>query len=138
MSYLIVSAGIAGILKKLGYQESEQAVNFDNASSEEYGNTFILKSMSGATTEESETQADRFYDSQTWQILFAFPKSAQNDKINMDEIQEAKDEILADVDDPANWVSFVRHMKYKSWELEERPNYYLLTVTLTVTDVYTY
>jgi hypothetical protein len=138
MSFLTIKEGIANLLKVLGYQESEQATSFDSASSNEEGNTFILKCISGEQLPVSENLDDRLYDSQVWQILFAFGKSSQSDKINLDEIHAAKDGILAKMDDPDSWRSFVRFLKYKSWTLEDKPSYYLLTVNLTVTDVFTY
>jgi len=86
MSYQTVKDGIAGILKALTYQEGNDIDNFSDASSQEMGNVFIIKCVSGEMKEEvSETLADRFYDSQTWEILIAFPKSSQNDIINQDE-----------------------------------------------------
>ena len=65
MAYDTVKVGIANLLKGLGYQESEEASNFADASSNEYGNTFILNCLSGEMDEEdSETIVDRFYDVQ--------------------------------------------------------------------------
>lgn len=138
MSHSTVSTGIENILKTLGYQESEQATSYENASANEYGNTFILKSISGEVSSPSEDLSDHLLDTQTWQVLFAFGKSAQSDKVNLDEIHAAKDTIIKELDDPTNWRSFVRQLKYKSWTLDENPSYYLLTVTLTVTDTFTY
>ena len=138
MSNLTVSAGIENILKTLGYSPSEQATSYENASINEYENTFILHSPSGEQDEAGRDLDNGFYDTQTWKIMFAFSKSAQNDRVNLGEIHAAKDAIIKSIDNPANWMSFARFLKYKSWTLEETPSYYLLTVTLSVTDTYTY
>ena len=136
--YQTVKDGIVGILKGLGYQESNEAWNMENASENEYGNCFILKALSGEVTGNSEQQADRFYDKQTWEVVIAFEQSSQNASINMDAAQVAKDTILAKMDDPASWISFAHMMKYQSWKMEETPTYFSLTITLNVVDVYTY
>lgn len=138
MSYYTVKNGISGILNALGFTESTEAEDFTDASSGEMGNTFIIKSASGELIEENETLSDRFYDKQKWEIKFAFVKSSQNDIINRDEMHEEKDSILRELDDPTNWRSFVRHMKYLTWEVSDLKSYFILTVTLAVTDTYTY
>jgi len=137
MSYLTVKEGIAGILKNLTFQESNENFLFNNASVNEYTNTFILKCVSGEMG-EGETLASKFYDSQIWEVLIAFQKSSQSKLIDMDEIHRAKDSIISELDDPANWSSFVRMIKYKNWEIEDFPNYTLLTIRVTVVDTYTY
>jgi hypothetical protein len=137
MSFLTVKDGIVNILRTLTYQEAE-SVDIENVSTNEYDNTFILKCISGEQTDPSSDLSDHLLDAQVWTVTFMFAKSEQNDKINMDEIHAAKDNIIKELDDPVNWRSFVRFLKYKSWILEETPNYYLLTVTLSVTDTYTY
>ena len=139
MAYDTIKTGIVGRLKGLGLTESTEAFDFENASSREYGLTFILNCLSGAMDEESsETIIDRFYDFQEWELKIAFKKSAQSDVINKDNAHRKKDTILADIDDPANWSSFARILKYKSWELTESPDYFLLTINLTIQDTYTY
>ena len=139
MSYYTVRNGIAGVLNALGYTESLEAEDFSDASPAEFGNTFILKCVSGEMLDpDSETLADRFYDKQKWEVKIAFTKSAQNDTINRDEMHEDKDSILRELDDPTNWRGFVRFMKYLSWNVETLKNYFILTVTIAVTDVYTY
>lgn len=138
MSYLTIKNGIIGIMNALSYQESNESWDMTNASSAEYANTFILKALSGEATDDSEQLADRFYDKQEWEIQLAFDQSSNSEGSNIDIANIKKDTILAKLDDPASWVSFARMMKYKSWKLEETPNYFLLTITLTVIDVYTY
>jgi hypothetical protein len=137
MSYYTIKDGIAALLKALGYSESA-AENFVEASASDFGNTFILKCISGQLNPEGETLSDRFYDSQKWEIKFAFAKSGQNDTINKDEMHEDKDAILKKLDTPANWEPFVRFLKYQSWTVEELKDYFILTVTLLITDTYIY
>jgi len=139
MAYDTVKVGIANLLKGLGYQESEEASNFADASSNEYGNTFILNCLSGAMDEEdSETIVDQFYDVQEWQAQIAFDKSANSDVINRDDMHRKKDTILTTLDKPINWSSFVRILKYNTWNIQATENYYLLTINLKIVDTYIY
>jgi len=139
MAYDTVKTGIANLLKGLAYQESEEAFDFTDASSNEYGNTFILNCLSGVMDEEdSETIVDRFYDIQDWQIQIAFDKSANTDIINRDDLHRKKDIILKKLDKPTNWSSFVRVLKYNAWNLQETDNYFLLTINLKIVDTYIY
>ena len=139
MAYDTVKVGIANLLKGLGYQESEEAFDFTDASSNEYGNTFILNCLSGEMDEaDSETIVDRFYDIQEWQAQIAFDKSAHSDVINRDDLHRKKDTILKTLDKPANWSAFVRILKYKTWNLQATENYFLLTINLKIVDQYVY
>ena len=139
MAYDTVKTGIANLLKGLAYQESDEAFDFTDASSNEYGNTFILNCLSGVMDEEdSETIVDRFYDIQDWQIQIAFDKSANTDVINRDDLHRKKDTILKTLDKPTNWSSFVRVLKYNAWNLQETDNYFLLTINLKIVDQYIY
>ena len=142
MSFDTVKNGIVARLKGLGYQESTEPFDFEDASRLEYGNTFILNRVSGELVEGAdeggETIVDRFYDTQSWVIQIAFEKSAQNDVIYRDDLQRKLDNIIADLDNPSNWSSFVRVLKYQSWNMEPTDNYYLLTINLNVIDTYTY
>ena len=138
MSFDLVKNGIALRLQGLGYTEST-TIEFTQMPSAEYGNTFIIKALSGAMDDvESETIVDRFYDVQLWQVQIAFDKNAQNEVINKDDLHRKKDPILKDLDNPANWSSFVRILKYKTWEVTEFPNYFVLTINLKIVDTYTY
>jgi hypothetical protein len=58
--------------------------------------------------------------------------------VNVEEIQEKKDEIIAKIDNPASWLSFARVMNYDAWKLEMMDNYFIISMTIKVTDVYTY
>ena len=137
--YDTIKNGIATRLNGLGYKESKVPFDFENASSREYDKSFILNCMSGVLDEEnSETIIDRIYDFQTWDIQIAFNKSAQNDIINRDQMHRKKDAIIKDLDNPSNWSSFARILKYKSWEVTERDNYYLLTMGIEVQVKYQY
>jgi len=139
MSYYTVKNGIVGILNALGLIESTETEDFSEASANESGNAFIIKCASGEMLEpDSETLADRFYDKQKWEVKVLFSKSSQNDIINRDEMHEDKDAILRELDDPTNWRGFVRHLKYSSWEVTENKSNFILTVTLLVSDTYTY
>jgi len=138
MSHKIIKDGIIGILNALGYSEASAIESFEDVSSQEYGSTFIIKCLEGSQETASETLADRAYDNQTWEILFAFDRSSQNDAVNLDIIHTKKDAIITAIDDPTNWVSFARTLRYDSWKLSTTSNYFLISMTLKVVDVYTY
>lgn len=129
-----VKAGIVGRLNALGYTESSQSVDFKNAPANEYGNRYILKCLSGEN--QNNTIIDRFDDAQEWQILIAFVCSEQNDIVSLDAVHRAKDAIIKDLDKPANWESFVKILKYKSWSIMETPNYFVLDIRLSILDLY--
>jgi hypothetical protein len=129
---------LAGIVNAQGYSESNQVFTFGNAPSAEYQNTFIIRCLSGKADENSPTLSTRFYDNQTWDIQIAFEKSSQSDTVNLDEIHRAKETLIKELDDPANWSTSTRLVKYNSWKIEEELSYYLLTITLDVVDTYTY
>lgn len=135
-NYDTLKAGIVTRLNGLGYVESTQSVDFKNASANEYGNRYILKCLSGENKEG--TIVDRFYDAQEWQIQIAFVRSEHNDIISLDAVHRAKDAIIKDLDKPANWSSFVAMLKYKSWDVIETNNYYVLDIRLSILDIYTY
>jgi len=118
----------------LGYVESSQAVDFKNASANEYGNRYILKCLSGEN--QNNTIIDRFDDKQEWQVLIAFTRSEQNDIISLDAVHRAKDTIIKDLDKPSNWTSFVKILKYDSWKVIEIDNYFVLDIRLEILDLY--
>lgn len=133
-NYDTIKAGITGRLNALGYAESTQIVDFKNAAVSEYSNRYILKCLTGENL--NDIILDRFDDSQEWQILLAFSRSEQNDIIQYDAAHRAKDAIIKDLDKPANWSSFVKMLKYKSWSITEAPNYYILDIKLSILDEY--
>jgi hypothetical protein len=136
MSFDTVRDGIATRLKTMGYIESSQSIDFKNAPANEYSTRYIIRCLSGE--QRVENIVDRFYDEQTWEILIAFERSENSDIINLDALHRAKDLILADLDDPASWVGVCKILKYKSWDVTETPNYYVLDVKLNVLDQYIY
>ena len=129
-----VKSGIVGLLNALGYRESSQNVDFKNAPANEYGNTFILKPLTGEN--QNNTIIDRFDDEQEWQILIAFARSEQNDISNLDAAHRAKDAIIKSLDKPANWQSFVKILKYNKWSVVETPNYFIMDIRLSILDLY--
>ena len=135
-NYDTIKSGIKGRLNTLGYLESSQSIDFKNASTNEYNNRYILKCLSGENQED--TIIDRFYDAQEWQILIAFERSELNDIVKYDVAHRAKDAIIKDLDKPANWASFAKMLKYKSWEIIDTPNYYVVDIRLSILDTYTY
>ena len=136
MSYDTVKSGIATRLNTLGYVESSQAIDFKNANENEFGNRYIIRSLSGEM--KDEMVGDRFYDMQEWQVLIAFDRSENNDITQLDAVHRAKDLILADLDDPVSWEGIAKLLKYKSWEVTEENSYYVLNVRLSVLDEYIY
>ena len=143
MSYKTIKAGLAGILKTLGYQESDEPIMFKNASPREAGVTFIILAEKGELSEgpngNGETISSLFYDQQSWTIQIMLQRSEHNDIINRDEILEAKDSIIREIDDPANWNgSYVRLQKYLSWELEPQENRFIIKIRVKIIDTITY
>jgi hypothetical protein len=139
MSYDLVKNGIAALLKGLGYKESTEPFDFENAPAQTLDHTYIINCLTGEQDEEkSETLIDRFYDNQSWVIRIAFKRSAQNDIIVRDNVHRKKDTILKKLDNPVSWASFVRILKYRSFVLEESKEYFLLSITLHVQDTYIY
>jgi hypothetical protein len=136
MSFDLLNNGIKNLLQGLGYSESNEAIDFVNASSNEYGNTFILIPTKGEIADDSIV--NQLDDRQSWRIEIAFNRSAQSDIVNRDIAVRSKDIILTTLDKPANWSSFATIIKYQSWELKEFPNYFILLVNLEVIDRLTY
>ena len=58
--------------------------------------------------------------------------------VDLDELHRSKDTILQKLDNPANWQSFVRMLKYMSWKIEFYNNYFVLIIQLKVVDTITY
>ena len=131
-----VYKGIKGLLQGLGYAESTEAVDFVNASANEYENTFILKLTKGELDDKSIIKT--LYDKQVWEIQIAFGKNANTDINNRNQAHRAKDALLVKLDNPINWSSFVEIIQYENWELREFPNYFVLVIQLKIIDKYTY
>jgi len=133
-NYQTVKEGIALLLNALGYMEASKITEFKNAPVHEYGNRYILKCLSGEN--QNNTIIDRFDDMQEWQVQIAFERSEQNDIIQYDVAHRAKDAIIKSLDKPSNWTSFVKILKYNSWELVETPNYFIIDIRLEIIDEY--
>jgi hypothetical protein len=138
MSFDITKNYIAGRLKGLGYSESKQAFDFDNAPKNEYNNSFILSVESGQLTDEGNKLNIRYIDNQTWVVQLAFSKSEHNDVINRDIMYRKIEPIIKDLDDPSNWLGTIRFLRYVEWNVEPLENYFLLTIKLTVQDSVSY
>ena len=133
MSYKTVKDGIVNRLQLLGLAESSQIFDFSNASSHEYGNTFILKATAGDLNLSTDDINNRFDDSQEWEVQIAFPRSTHNDVVERDEAHEKREDIIQDLDDSLN-TTFVQTLRYSNWLVEELPNYFLVRITLRVVD----
>ena len=133
-NYLTVKAGIVTRLNALGYSESSDITDFKNAPANEYGNTYILKCLSGEN--QNNTIIDRFDDEQEWQIQIAFIRSEQSEVVQYDSMQIAKDAIIKDIDKPANWEGTVKIQKYSKWSVIETPSYFILDIRLSIMDEY--
>lgn len=137
MSYTTIKNGIAGILRSQGYQESK-TTDFESQPASVLNKNFIITSESGEVNEgalgPSETISDRYYDKQEWTVKILFPKSDQNDVINRDQIIRAKDNLINKLDNPDNWSSYARVQKYLTWEIAEKPSFYVLTIKLKIID----
>ena len=68
--------------------------------------------------------------------MIAFVHTEHSDIVQYDKAHREKDAIIKDLDKPANWTSFVKILKYKSWEIIETPNYYVLDIRLSIIDEY--
>lgn len=138
MSYDLIYAGIANLMKGIGYQESRYP-SMDNVPSEQIGNIFILGRISGANdTGISDTISSLVYDEQIWEILVACQRSSENQGINYDDLNRKVDLMIKTLDSPANWESYARVQKYLNWKIEEKKSFYLLTMQLKVEDTIIY
>ena len=138
MSFDLINNGIIGILNSLGYSESI-AVDVPEMPSQEYGNTFILSPISGENDENtSETISSLVYDIQKWEIVFVFPRSSEAGPINFDDISRKRDALIKALDNPANWESYARIQKYKSWKVEAKKSYFVLTIEIKIIDTVIY
>lgn len=138
MSYDTIKAGLIARLRGLGLQESP-SIDVEDMSSSEYGNTFIVRPLSGENDEDtSETISSLVYDIERWIIHVAFARSSENQIVMSDEVQRKREAIIADLDDPASWSSYARIQKYKTWTVEDKGSYFLLTIELKIIDTITY
>lgn len=138
MSYQVVKDGLIGILGTQGLSESAETVDFKDASTAEYENTFILSCEEGESDEANEQQSAFLYDNQKWTVKIAYGKSSQSDVEQLNSIHRKKDALLAELDDPVNWRSFCTLLRYRSWTVVQEPSYFILTIGLKIKDVLTY
>lgn len=134
MTYDAVRNGLVSIIAGQGLAESLEDVDFADAPSVQYGNTFILKAVSGEMGENSETLSTRFYDDQDWEIIAAFDRGA----VGRDEMNRKRVDLLTALDNPTNWSSYVRYQSYRSWEIQEEINYFILRIRLKISDIVSY
>ena len=137
MSYKTVKDGIVARLLGLGLAESAEIFDFSDASSQEYGNTFILKAVEGELDEDTDDINTKFDDAQDWEIHIAFPRSAHNDAVERDQAHEKREDIIQDLDNTTN-TTFVKSLRYSNWLIEEFDNYFLVKITIRVVDRLTY
>ena len=139
MSYDTIRAGLKTRLTGLGYAEADDITDFSNVPQSKYGKSFILRVDAGEMDEESSnTIITKFYDFQTWSVSLAFDKSSHSEKVNYDEMQRAREAIIKDLDDPPNWTGFAKIIKYRSWEIQETPNYFVLIIRFLILDQLNY
>jgi hypothetical protein len=138
MSFDTIKAGLVARLNGLGYQES-QFLDMEASPSSERGNTFIIRPVSGQNDEDtSETLSSLVYDIEKWIIEIAFDKSSESQLANSDEVQRKREAIIKDLDNPANWGSYARIQKFKTWDVQDKASYFLLTVELKIIDTVFY
>jgi len=125
-------------LEGLGYSESKQSFDFENASTKEFDSSFILSILEGSIDPDGENLNTRLYDNQIWQISIAFNKSAHSDVIKRDDMYRSIEAIIKDLDNPSNYLGTVRFIRYDSWEVEELDTYFLLRINFQVQDQYSY
>jgi hypothetical protein len=132
MSFDTIKSYLVDLIQGLGYRESGHAFDFQNASPNEYGKTFILTMDSGALEDPGDKLSLRFMDTQKWRVQIAFEKSEHSDVVNRDKMYREIENIIKAIDDPDNWLNTIRFMRYESWETEPLENYVLLTINLIV------
>lgn len=138
MTYDTIKARLVSRLQGLGYQESTY-LSMEDSPTSERGNTFIVRPMSGENDEStSETLSSLFYDIEKWKIEIAFEKSSEDQIINSDDVQRKREAIIKDLDNPTSWSNYARIQKYKTWDVQDKPSYFLLTIELKIIDTITY
>ncbi len=139
MSFDTVNNYLKNRLEALGYVESKEPFDFENASARELNKRFILAILGGALLEDgSENLNTEFIDFQTWQISMAWRKSEHNDISNRNKMYRSIEGIIKDLDNPTNYVGTVRFVRYETWEVEELDDYYVLRIEVKVQDRITY
>lgn len=137
MSYDLVKNGIVDILQAQGYQESQYS-NIEECPSQELDKTFIISAVSGENNERSSETLSLLYDNQKWVVVIGFEQSSQSQNIVGDTVNRARDILIKEFDDPANWQSYVRIQKYLNWKIEDKKSYITLTIELKIVDTIVY
>ena len=138
MSYDTIKNQLVTRLGGLGYLESRYS-SMEATPTTERGNCFIVNPISGENDEDtSETISSLVYDIQKWRIEIAFEKSSEDQNINNDDVHRKREAIIKDLDNPANWENYARIQKFKTWEVQDKPSYFLLTVELKIIDTIIY
>ena len=76
MSYDTIKETVGDLIESLDLSPADEVVDFSNVSSNQYGNTYILRPITGAMeTEESERLGDRVYDFQTWELKIVYDRT---------------------------------------------------------------
>ena len=139
MSYTLIKKGVGDLLEELKLSPSKELDDFNDVSPNEYNNTYILKPLTGELDDiAQETLADRIYDIQNWSIQIAFARGVHTGQANRDQLHRKREDIIQKLDNPANWSSFTRMLKYNSWEIIESVDYVVLIIILRITDTITY
>ena len=139
MSFNTVYKGIRDILEGLKLAEAKHIYSYEDAAENEFGYTFILKPISGTIDDDMSPEIiNKFHDTQVWQIQVGFNREESADVGNRLLMHIKKDDILAKIDNPTNWTSFVRMIKYTSWEVLELDNYVVLEINLEILDTITH
>jgi hypothetical protein len=135
MGFTTVYNGIRDILQGQELAEANHIYSYEDAAENEFSNTFILKPMSGSIDDDMSNEIiNKFHDTQVWQIQIGFNKEESADVSNRLLMHTKKDAILAKIDNPTNWSSFVRMLKYTAWEVVETENYVILQIELLILD----
>lgn len=138
MTFDAVYSGIAGILTANGFQESLETTDFKDASTEEYGNTFILKRESGSAGSANDEQSAMLYDDQVWSVQLAFAQNAESSGEQLKELNRKIDILLTKLDDPSAWKSFATILRYDSWKVIETKSSFIVDIKLKVIDAFLY
>ena len=139
MSYAGIKTGLKDIIEALQLSPSNEMIDFDNASPNEFANRYILFASQGNLEDESsETLASRVYDKQMWILQVAYSKGQHSQLINLDELNRKREELIKSIDDPANWTSFARMLNVAEWDVEDFEHYFVLNIRIEITDTIIY
>ena len=139
MSYQTIKKGVGDLLEELTLSPSSELISFIDASPNEYGNTYILTPLNGILDEEAHGEiGSRLYDIQEWSVQVAFAKGTYSAKTALDKLNYKREDIIQKLDNPASWTSFARMLRYKNWELQELPDYFVLIINIEIVDIITY